>query len=144
MLREIVYLDVVHNHHLEDRRDKRVPDELPQDVRIKELLNKRSEFRYSEVPLHKFLGDVSEASGINLHLDRKGLAAEGLTENEPITINISQPIRISSALELVLSPLHLKYIIEDEVVKITSEQTGNDVFPKCTTSLIWLCRFLRS
>jgi len=73
-------------------------------------------------------GHLPPASGGKL---QRGLAAEGVTTNQPITINLTQPIRVSSALNLILDPLQLKYQIENEVVRITGKSaTDEDVYPK--------------
>ena len=59
---------------------------------------------------------------MNLYLDPQGLAEEGVTTDTPVTINLRQEIMLKSALNLILEPLHLSYVIKDEVLKITSEQ----------------------
>jgi general secretion pathway protein D len=40
----------------------------------------------------------------------------------PVTFNLPNEISLKSALQLILEPLHLTYMIKDEVLKITSEQ----------------------
>jgi general secretion pathway protein D len=59
---------------------------------------------------------------VNLYLDPQGLAEEGVTTDTPVTIDLRQEIMLRSALNLILQPLHLSYVIKDEVLKITSEQ----------------------
>jgi general secretion pathway protein D len=49
------------------------------------------------------------------------LAEEAVTSDTPVTINLNQEISLKSALNLILEPLHLSYVIKDEVLKITSE-----------------------
>ena len=39
-----------------------------------------------------------------------------------MTIEIRHEIMLKSALNLILEPLHLSYVVKDEVLKITSEQ----------------------
>ncbi len=41
----------------------------------------------------------------------------------PVTIRLNQQISLRSALNLVLAPLRLSYVIQDEVLRVTSEQT---------------------
>ncbi len=57
-----------------------------------------------------------------MHLDPQGLAEEGVTTDTPVTIDLRSEIMLKSALNLILEPLHLSYVIKDEVLKITSEQ----------------------
>ncbi len=45
-----------------------------------------------------------------------------MTSDTPVTIDLRQDIMLKSALNLILEPLHLSYVIKDEVLKITSEQ----------------------
>ena len=61
-------------------------------------------------------------AGVNLYLDPQGLAEEGVTTETPVTINLQNEIMLKSALNLILEPLHLSYVVKDEVLKITSEQ----------------------
>ena len=62
-------------------------------------------------------------AGVNVYLDPQGLNAEGVTSDTPVTLNLTQPISLKSALNLMLSPLGLSYVIQNEVLRITSEQT---------------------
>src|SRR5262245_51023109 len=62
-------------------------------------------------------------AGVNVYLDPQGLNAEGVTTDTPVTLNLTQPISLKSALNLMLSPLGLSYVIQNEVLRITSEQT---------------------
>ena len=45
-----------------------------------------------------------------------------MTTDTPVTIELRNEIMLKSALNLILEPLHLSYVIKDEVLKITSEQ----------------------
>ena len=77
---------------------------------------------YSGMPLTEVVDGLSELAGINIHLDPRGLSQEGVAADTPVTINLGREISLKSALNLILEPLHLSYMIKDEVLKITSEQ----------------------
>jgi general secretion pathway protein D len=62
-------------------------------------------------------------TGVNVYLDPQGLAAEGITSNMPISINLTHEVSLRSALNLILQPLRLAYVIQNEVLHVTSEQT---------------------
>ncbi|MGH7138085.1 MAG: hypothetical protein ACREHD_20225, partial [Pirellulales bacterium] len=47
---------------------------------------------------------------------------EGVDSHTPVTINLTSEISLKSALNLILEPLHLSYVIKNEVLLITSEQ----------------------
>jgi general secretion pathway protein D len=78
--------------------------------------------KYNETPLTKVVEGLSQLAGVNIHLDPRGLSQEGIRSDTPITLNLPQEISLKSALTLILEPLHLTYTIQDEVLKITSEQ----------------------
>jgi general secretion pathway protein D len=78
--------------------------------------------RYDETPLTKVVEGLSQLAGVNIHLDPRGMEQEGVPSDAKITLNLPQEISLKSALTLILEPLHLTYTIQDEVLKITSEQ----------------------
>ena len=72
---------------------------------------------------------LSKLAEINVYLDPQGLQQEAVTTDSPVSITLSKEISLKSALKLILEPLHLNYVIEDEVLKITSEQMrSGDVY----------------
>jgi len=78
--------------------------------------------RYSDMPLSEVIDGLSQLTGVNIHLDARGLGQEGVRSDTRITLNLGQEISLESSLNLILEPLHLTYMIKDEVLKITSEQ----------------------
>jgi general secretion pathway protein D len=77
---------------------------------------------YSDMPLSEVVDGLSKLAGINIHLDPRGLSQEGVQSDVPVTLNLGREVSLESALNLILEPLHLTYMIKDEVLKITSEQ----------------------
>ena len=77
---------------------------------------------YNDMPLTEVVDGLSKLAGINIHLDPRGLGQEGVQSDTTVTLNLSREISLKSALNLILEPLHLTYMIKDEVLKITSEQ----------------------
>jgi general secretion pathway protein D len=90
--------------------------EIEQKLRTPVLPN------YSDTALTKVVEQLSALSGVNIHLDPRGLSQEGVRSDTPVTLNLPQEISLKSALTLILEPLHLTYTIQDEVLKVTSEQ----------------------
>ncbi|HEX5470713.1 MAG TPA: hypothetical protein VFW73_02450 [Lacipirellulaceae bacterium] len=78
--------------------------------------------RYDNTPLSEVMHSLSQLASVNIHLDPRGLSQEGVNSETPVTINLSKEISLKSALNLILEPLHLSYVVSDEVLKITSEQ----------------------
>ena len=65
---------------------------------------------------------LQKLADVNMHLDPQGLESEGIASDTPITIELRQEVMLKSALNLILEPLHLSYVVKDQVLKITSEQ----------------------
>ena len=94
----------------------------PAEQEIQKSLGKLVEAKFNERPLGEVLEMLSKMVGVNIHLDPQGLAAEGLTTDQPVTLNLSQPISLRSALNLLLENKGLGYMIQDEVLLVTSAQ----------------------
>lgn len=92
------------------------------ELEIEQKLNTPVMLQFENAPLARVLDFLAKLADVNLHIDPAGLAAEGITTDTPVTINLTQEISLKSALNLVLEPLHLSYVIKDDVLKITSEQ----------------------
>ncbi len=94
----------------------------PAEQEIQKSLGKLVEAKFNERPLGEVLETLSKMVGVNIHLDPQGLAAEGLTTDQPVTLNLSQPISLRSALNLLLENKGLSYMIQNEVLLVTSSQ----------------------
>ena len=77
---------------------------------------------YNDMPLTEVVDGLSKIAGINIHLDPRGLSQEGVQSDTTVSLSLGREISLKSALNLILEPLHLTYMIKDEVLKITSEQ----------------------
>ncbi|MGA2059933.1 MAG: hypothetical protein ABSG67_05585 [Thermoguttaceae bacterium] len=92
------------------------------EIEIEKKLKTPVSLDFANAPLSKVVDYLSKIAEINLYLDPKGLAEEGVTTDTPVTIEVRHEIMLKSALNLILQPLHLSYVVKDEVLKITSEQ----------------------
>ena len=87
--------------------------------------------KYNQRPLSEVLGDLAKLANISIYLDPQGMAAEGVTTDTPVTINFSNEVSLKSALLLILEPLRMNYVINNDVLKITSgELTNGKVYTK--------------
>jgi general secretion pathway protein D len=111
---------------LTDRRRKLAAGDRPRrnerELQIEQKLKTPVSLQFKDAPLSQVLMHLGDVAGINIHIDPEGLAAEGVSSDTPVTINLKQDISLKSALNLILESLHLGYVIKDEVLKITSEQ----------------------
>ena len=94
----------------------------PAELEIERKLNTPVSLKFKEAPLSAVTEHLGKVGGVNIYVDPQGLAEEGVHSSTPVTIDLSQEISLKSALNLILSPLHLDYVIQNEVLKITSEQ----------------------
>ncbi|MCA9232014.1 MAG: hypothetical protein KDA57_15305 [Planctomycetales bacterium] len=94
----------------------------PRELEIQRKLRTPVLPNYDNMPLTQVIQGLSDLTGVNIHLDPRGLGQEGVRSETPITLNLSQEISLESVLNLILEPLHLTYMIKDEVLKVTSEQ----------------------
>lgn len=112
---------------LERQRRKQTPAEME----INNALSKPVEVRFTNRPLKEVLETLGTAANINIHIDAAGLASESVSSDTPVSINLTTPITLKSALSLILGELNLSYVIQHEVLKVTSEQQrDSDVYPK--------------
>ncbi len=104
---------------LEQQRQRLTPSEME----IQKAMKNKVDVKFTERPLTEVMDVLSELSGVPIVVDPVGLAAEGVTTETPVTIRLNQQISLQSALNLILEPLRLSYVIQNEVLRITSEQT---------------------
>jgi len=103
----------------------------PAEQEIQSSLKTKVEVRFEGMPLSEVMDALGRMAGVNVYLDPEGLSAEGVTTEETVTINLTEPISLKSALNLILQPLRLSYVIQNEVLRITSEQaTDSNVHPR--------------
>ncbi len=97
------------------------------ELEIERQLQTPVSLKFRERPLSEVLEYLATLAAVNLHLDPKGLEEEGVSSDTPVTIDLSQDISLKSALNLILEPLRLSYVIQNEVLKITSVQLRDTV-----------------
>ena len=92
------------------------------ELQIQKSLKKQVDVQFESAQLSEVLDKLAKMANVNVFIDPEGLAAEGVTSETLVSINLRQPVMLKSALNLILEPLHLSYMIQDEVLRITSEQ----------------------
>ncbi|MEM6329058.1 MAG: hypothetical protein AAF790_02300, partial [Planctomycetota bacterium] len=92
------------------------------ELQIEQKLKTPVQMRYRDRPLSEVIDDLAQITGVNIHLDPQGLSQEGVSSDTPVTLDLGREVMLKSALNLILEPLRLGYVIKDEVLKITSEQ----------------------
>ncbi len=93
------------------------------EIEIQKAMKNKVDVKFTDRPLSEVLDVLSELSSVPIVLDPVGLAAEGVTSESPVTIRLNGQISLRSALNLILEPLRLSFVIQNEVLRVTSEQT---------------------
>lgn len=111
-------LSVSRRKYIREGRMKRSEKEIEIEHKLKTPVS----LGFHEAPLDEVINKLSQLTQVSMILDPRGLAEEGVDSHTPVTIDLSQEISLKSALNLILSPLQLSYVIKNEVLNITSEQ----------------------
>jgi hypothetical protein len=86
---------------------------------LEEMLSQRLSLTFNKTPLREAMKELAGKAGVNIVIDNLGLAEEGITAENPITLEV-EGVKASTALDVILEPLHLDYVVQEEVLKITS------------------------
>ena len=95
------------------------------DRRIYRDLNERGEFVFQSQPLSSVMKWIRESCNIPIVIDKIALEAEDRTGQEKISLNLPG-ISCRSALNLILEPFELTYVVEHEVLKVTTNKSARD------------------
>lgn len=110
---------------LSDRRKRMMAENethrSPGDLEIEQKLTMPVSMKFKQQPLSEVLDYLRKITQVNMYIDAEALKGEGISGEEPVTIDLTRDIQLKSALALILQPLHLNYVIKNEVLTITSE-----------------------
>lgn len=90
------------------------------DLRIAEALDSPTTLDAVECPLQDVVDQLKDQHGIEIQLDKRNLENVGIPTDTPITRKFDG-ITLRSALRLILRDLKLAYVVQDEVLLITTE-----------------------
>jgi hypothetical protein len=89
---------------------------------------------YSDRSLQDVVKNISDEYGIDIRLDRTALEEAGIGTDSPVT-NSLKNVSLRSALKLILRNLQLTWIIENEVLMVTTAEAANKHFDTCVYSI---------
>jgi hypothetical protein len=106
-----------------------VPEYLPRPTKEEEnilaTLGKRIDIDFNEVPLEECIKLLGEKTELPFWLDRPTLADEGVALDQPIRMNL-KATRVEAVLRLMLKPLQLEFVPENDVVLITTSAKAGE------------------
>lgn len=97
-----------------------LPRLSPNEDRILRALSEPTEVAFNDNPLEEALNYLKDLHKIEIWIDKEELSANGIATDQQVNLNISG-ITLRSTLRLLLKPLLLTYVIEDEVLKVTTK-----------------------
>lgn len=103
-----------------------LPRLAPNEQKILDAMSKSTEVSFLDIPLTEALSYLKEVNDIEIWLDKEALSAEGIATDQLVSLQLSG-ISLRSALRLLLEPLQLTYVIEDEVLKLTTRNAASKV-----------------
>jgi hypothetical protein len=89
------------------------------EEKIRSALDQPTEIDFLDTPLRDALSYLKDYHDIQIWPNEQALTDEGVAIDTPVTLSLSG-VTLRSALKLLLEPLQLRYVIEDEVMKITT------------------------
>jgi hypothetical protein len=97
------------------------PASPPKEKQIEALLHRPINASFHDTSWKKVVQDLAAFHGLPLVIDKQALAEEGINLNEPVSLKLHQ-VSLRSALNLVLQPFHLTYVVKEEVVIVTTRK----------------------
>ena len=102
-------------------------EKFPAEVRIRRALKTRTEVDFLDTPLRDALAYLRDYHAIQIWVNETALTDQGIAIDTPVTLSLSGE-RLESVLNVLLTPLHLDYLIEDEMLKITTHDHAQQIW----------------
>ncbi len=101
-----------------------LPRLSPIEEKILAALSDTTEVAFADAPLEEGLKYLEDLHSVEIWLDKETLINESITPDTQVNLTLSD-VSLRSALRLLLEPLGLTYIIESEVLKVTTQATAD-------------------
>jgi hypothetical protein len=96
-----------------------LPRLSPDEKKIIAALDQPVTVEFLDLPLEDAITYLKEFAHINIYFDKAQLTDEGVALDQPVTLKLAN-IRLESTLKLLLRPVELDFLIEDDILKITT------------------------
>lgn len=97
------------------------------ELKIQEALNAQTECHFADLPLSEVLTKLSERDELTFLVRDNDLGEEGLTVDEPVNFSV-KGIALKDALDLILKPMGLTYVVDRGVVLITTNMKADEMY----------------
>lgn len=95
------------------------------DKKLMDSLKEETSISAFDTPLTDVVDKLKQQHGIEIQLDKTALEEESIDTEMPITLDV-HGISLAAALRLMLTSNQMMYVIEDEVVKITTQTKAEE------------------
>ena len=114
-------------HRITVERKKYVLDlgNNPAEQKIIDELDNETRMTFFDQPLKDVVDTIKGQHNIPIIIDERALTEVGLDSNTPVNIDL-KGISLRSGLKLMLNSLQLTYVINDEVLKITTPEAAEN------------------
>ncbi|MFP6587874.1 MAG: hypothetical protein VB814_09520, partial [Pirellulaceae bacterium] len=114
-------------HRITVERRKYVLDlgNNPAEQKIIDELDNETRMTFFDQPLKDVIDTIKSQHNIPIIIDERALTEVGLDSNTPVNIDL-KGISLRSGLKLMLNSLQLTYVINDEVLKITTPEAAEN------------------
>jgi hypothetical protein len=104
-----------------------VKEKFPAEERIRRSLKSPTEVDFLDTPLRDALSYLKDYHAIQIWVNETALTEQGIAVDTPVTLSLRGE-RLESVLNVLLTPLHLDYLIEDEMLKITTHSNAQQIW----------------
>ncbi|HZN34465.1 MAG TPA: M56 family metallopeptidase, partial [Pirellulaceae bacterium] len=101
------------------------------EAALEERLQRKIFAAHGRMTLDQAIEAISKAAGINILIDQRGLAAEGVTLDTPVQVQ-RQGVAVAAGtlLRQLLEPLEMAFVIENECLRVTGASELRKPFTK--------------
>jgi len=98
---------------------------IPAERRIMDELDSETRLTFFDQPLKDVVDSIKSQHNIPIFIDDRALVEVGLDSNVPVNFDL-KGVSLRSGLKLMLNQLGLTYVINDEVLKITTPEVAEN------------------
>jgi type II secretory pathway component GspD/PulD (secretin) len=92
----------------------------PAEYEIELKLDKPISVQFNQTPLDQAVKNLQTLTGLPLWLDIQAMQNERISEVQLTTFDVGTPISVRNVLACILEPVGLNYVVEHDMVKITT------------------------
>ncbi|MGE3313647.1 MAG: hypothetical protein AB7O26_00940 [Planctomycetaceae bacterium] len=95
------------------------------EARLESALEQLTQFSFSDTPLTEAMRILANKHHVTVRIDSAKLAENSIAIDAPITRSLSG-MRLRNALKVILEPMQLSYVIDDDAIRITTIDAAHE------------------